>query len=142
MEFKISDIGQLDLVSDHLRSLMSNYRIFLLTGGLGAGKTTLVKSWMKSLAITDQVTSPTFSLINNYQSDLYDIYHMDLYRLKSIEEVLELGFMEFVDNTSAHIIIEWPELVLPLIDYPFIKVDIDIAEDGRSYKLSIGQNTT
>jgi len=138
MEFKILDLEQLSRVSDHLRSLMAEYRIFLLTGGLGAGKTVLVKSWMKDLGIPDQVTSPTFSLINNYQSDQYNIYHIDLYRLKSMEEALDLGFMEMVDDQSAFLIIEWPELVFSLIDYPFIRVDIELKEKERTYQLSIG----
>ncbi len=125
-----------DTTVDFLISSMENYRIFLLSGELGAGKTYLVQHWMKALGVTDRISSPTFSLVNNYvTSDELKIYHMDMYRLKSLDEAMGIGFMEMIDDPKAICIIEWPELIMPLIDHDYVDIKIEVDGDGRRYKL-------
>lgn len=122
-----------------LKGAMTTYKAFLLTGGLGAGKTYLVQQWMNAIEVQDSVTSPTFSLVNIYQKDHLKIYHMDMYRLKSVEEAMGIGFMEMIDDPEGICIIEWPELVMPLIDHDYVKIDINVKENERTYSISSSQ---
>lgn len=125
-----------DKTVDFLISSMEDYRVFLLSGELGAGKTFLVQRWMQAIGVTDRVTSPTFSLVNNYEATDLKVYHMDMYRLKTQEEALGIGFMEMIDDPQAICIIEWPELVMPLIDHKYIAMHIEVDENGRRYVVS------
>ena len=94
--------------------------VVVLEGDLGVGKTEFVRAICRCLKVTDIVTSPTFTLINQYDSDITNIYHIDLYRIKNRDELLELGFVElFADNNSIFFI-EWAEnsfSLIPNIDY-------------------------
>ncbi|MCJ7935263.1 MAG: tRNA (adenosine(37)-N6)-threonylcarbamoyltransferase complex ATPase subunit type 1 TsaE [Chryseobacterium sp.] len=85
------------------------YNILLLKGNLGAGKTTFTQFLLKNLGSTDEVSSPTYSIVNEYSTSKGKVYHFDLYRLKSIEEVYDIGIEEYLDN-SFLCIIEWPEV--------------------------------
>ena len=104
-------------------------KIFLFTGEIGAGKTTLIKQLCKHLGATDEISSPTYSIVNEYA---YDnplghglIYHLDLYRLNKIEEALHIGIEEYLDS-GHYCFIEWPELIEVLIDSSAIRIKIDI----------------
>lgn len=85
------------------------YNIFLLKGNLGAGKTTFTQFLLKNSGSTDEVNSPTYSIVNEYNTPKGKIYHFDLYRLKNIEEVYDIGIEEYLDNAFL-CIIEWPEV--------------------------------
>lgn len=85
------------------------YNILLLKGNLGAGKTTFTQFLLKNLGSQDEVNSPTYSIVNEYSSPKGKIYHFDLYRLKNIEEVYDIGIEEYLDNAFL-CIIEWPEV--------------------------------
>ncbi|MEL6390979.1 MAG: tRNA (adenosine(37)-N6)-threonylcarbamoyltransferase complex ATPase subunit type 1 TsaE [Bacteroidota bacterium] len=118
-----------------LTTLMSTHFYFALTGDLGAGKTTLVKKWMHHIGVTDEVTSPTFSLINEYQLDDSTIYHMDLYRIKSDKELIEIGIEEYLYQ-GAHLIIEWPELILSeLTRSLLVQINIESMDEARRIEL-------
>ncbi|MDR2235675.1 MAG: tRNA (adenosine(37)-N6)-threonylcarbamoyltransferase complex ATPase subunit type 1 TsaE [Chryseobacterium sp.] len=85
------------------------HNILLLKGNLGAGKTTFTQFLLKSLGSNDEVNSPTYSIVNEYNTPKGKIYHFDLYRLKNIEEVYDIGIEEYLDNAFL-CIIEWPEV--------------------------------
>ncbi|SHF33629.1 tRNA (adenosine(37)-N6)-threonylcarbamoyltransferase complex ATPase subunit type 1 TsaE [Chryseobacterium vrystaatense] len=85
------------------------YNILLLKGNLGAGKTTFTQFLLKKLGSQDEVNSPTYSIVNEYNTPKGKIYHFDLYRLKNIEEVYDIGIEEYLDNAFL-CIIEWPEV--------------------------------
>lgn len=85
------------------------HNIFLLKGNLGAGKTTFTQFLLKSLGSEDEVSSPTYSIVNEYNSPKGKVYHFDLYRLKNIEEAYDIGIEEYLDNAFL-CIIEWPEV--------------------------------
>lgn len=121
-KFRIGSIEELDEVARAFLSKYSKPSIFLLNAEMGAGKTTFVKAVCKSVGI-DNVSSPTFSLVNHYENESSSIYHFDLYRLKNIEEALDFGFEEYLDK-DAYIFIEWPELILPLLPAHFIEINI------------------
>lgn len=96
-----------DVAEAILQQLKHN--ILLLKGNLGAGKTTFTQFLLKSLGTRDEVNSPTYSIVNEYTTAKGKIFHFDLYRLKSIEEVYDIGMEEYLDN-SYLCIIEWPEV--------------------------------
>ncbi|MGE8554521.1 tRNA (adenosine(37)-N6)-threonylcarbamoyltransferase complex ATPase subunit type 1 TsaE [Chryseobacterium jejuense] len=85
------------------------YNILLLKGNLGAGKTTFTQFLLKNLGSEDEVNSPTYSIVNEYTTSKGKVFHFDLYRLKNIEEVYDIGIEEYLDN-SFLCIIEWPEV--------------------------------
>ena len=89
-------------------------KIFLFTGNLGAGKTTLISAICKSLGCLDLISSPTFSLINEYKIGSESLYHFDLYRLKSLEETMDIGFEEYI-YSGNYCFIEWPEKVTNIL---------------------------
>ena len=105
-------------------------------GDLGAGKTTLIKAMAKQSGIAE-TSSPTFSLVNEYRgADNHTIYHMDLYRLETIEEALDMGIEEYLDSGNM-IWIEWPQIIYPLLDeYMEVKI-LRIGDGSRKINVSI-----
>lgn len=114
-ELYISGIDQLPSVARKVLDFIAEVRIVLLYGNLGAGKTTLIQEMVKILGYTGTTSSPSYSLINEYDVQDQDIYHLDLYRLKDLEEALEIGIEDYL-YSGNYCFIEWPELILPLIE--------------------------
>ncbi|MEN9957908.1 MAG: hypothetical protein RLZZ474_152 [Bacteroidota bacterium] len=112
-------------------------RVWLFRGQMGAGKTTLSKELLLQLGVGQNVQSPTFSLVNEYQTNTGEIiYHFDLYRLKNIQEALAIGIEEYLDSGN-YCLIEWPEQAEELWDFPHVTVEIEaINEDQRKLTLS------
>jgi len=125
LSHSLDDLPQLvqEILGDCIDS-----KIFVFYGNLGAGKTTLIKTLCQQLGYNGDVTSPTFSLVNHYKTLEIDIYHMDLYRLKDEEEALEIGIEEYL-YSDAYCFIEWPQVVIPLLDEPYYKVQIEVLEN-------------
>ena len=110
--------------------------LILLSGELGAGKTTLTKGIVSGLgaAEEDQVTSPTFTLVHKY-ADVATVYHVDLYRIGGLHDLESLGLEDFL-NEQAIVIIEWPEKFTLRTDWPIVRVHLEhVSEDTR--KISI-----
>ena len=109
----------------------SNTKTLLFYGNMGAGKTTLIKEICKQLGVNDRVSSPTFSIVNEYEAENDIIYHFDLYRMEDEEEAYQVGFEEYID--SGHwIFIEWPERLEKLLPQKTNKVFINILnQDNR-----------
>ncbi len=99
-----------------------------LSGDLGAGKTTLVQGIAAGLGVAGPVTSPTFVLVHHYEGTV-PIIHMDVYRLNSIQEVLDLGFEELLEP-QAIMLVEWGEAVLPLLPRRYLDIELRRAPDG------------
>ena len=104
------------------------YKLVFLEGELGSGKTTLIKQFCKELGFKNQVTSPTFPLLNIYKNNEKNIHHADLYRLKNIDEINELGFYEVMESNNWFFV-EWPELLYGVIDFPYTKIKIKNVDD-------------
>ena len=110
-------------------------KIIVLSGDLGAGKTTFSKGFAKGLGISETITSPTFTLLNEYSGDK-NLYHFDMYRLSSKEEAYELGFENYFENNDGIILVEWAENVKGLFTPPYLKVLIEkIDENKRKFTL-------
>ena len=137
MTFEICDIE-----NDHTRMIeyvvSQQKHIYLLHGNLGAGKTTWVKYLVSHLGgDARQVDSPTFSLVNTYEVNGVQIHHFDLYRLESLEEIEDIGFMEYIDSGNL-CIIEWPEKIaefLPTEDVLTLNISLHL-EKCRKYSFS------
>lgn len=104
------------------------HKLVFIEGELGSGKTTLIKQFCKELGFKNQVTSPTFPLLNIYKNKEKNIYHADLYRLKNIDEINELGFYEIMESNNWFFV-EWPELLYDLINFPHTKIKIKNVDD-------------
>lgn len=126
--FRSESLDDLEQLSKEILKTCTKSRIFTFEGQLGAGKTTLIKSMCQYLGYTDEVTSPTFSLVNEYQTPSSMIYHMDLYRLNSENELLDIGFEEYLDG-DAFCFIEWPQIAENLIVQSHYKIKILLNED-------------
>lgn len=107
------------------------YSILFLKGNLGAGKTTFTQSLVHELGSQDEVTSPTYSIVNEYDTPKGKIFHFDLYRLKNIDEVYDIGIDDYLDN-SYLCIIEWPEVFeSEIADMPHHEMQITNSEKTR-----------
>ena len=111
-----------------------NRDIILITGQVGTGKTTLIKEYCKLIGVKEIVNSPTYTLINEYQNKSGKIVHMDLYRVEDIKEINELGLFEYLDKNI--VIIEWPEIILKMIDIKYSLINITFINE-KERKLSI-----
>ena len=111
-----------------------NRDIILIIGEVGTGKTTLIKEYCKLIGVEEIVNSPTYTLINEYQNKSSKIVHMDLYRVEDIKEINELGLFEYLDKNI--VIIEWPEIILKMIDIKYSLINITFINE-KERKLSI-----
>lgn len=99
------------------RELIEGYpdkRIFCFKGDLGTGKTTLISAICKHLGSVSQVSSPTFALVNAYNTKNGELYHFDLYRLNNMEEIMDIGFEEYL-YSGSYCFIEWPEKITDIL---------------------------
>lgn len=105
-------------------------RIFAFYGSMGAGKTTFIKALCEEMHVLDYVTSPTFSLINEYQTEnMGTIFHFDFYRIKNLSEAYDFGYEDYFYSNS-YCFIEWPELIESLLPSITVKVYIKEKENG------------
>lgn len=102
--------------------------IIALIGDLGTGKTTLTKSIAEGLGITDVITSPTFTIVQEYHQGRLPLYHFDVYRINDIEEMYELGYEEYFFGQGV-CVIEWADLIMELIPVESIIINIEYAEN-------------
>lgn len=107
--------------------------VVCLSGDLGAGKTLFVKSAAKALGVEEEVTSPTFALVNVYQGAL-TVYHFDLYRLRRVEELLDIGFDEYVNGKGISLI-EWPDEFKAALPEQYLWIEISrLTENERNWR--------
>ncbi|MBQ5540584.1 MAG: tRNA (adenosine(37)-N6)-threonylcarbamoyltransferase complex ATPase subunit type 1 TsaE [Bacteroidales bacterium] len=98
---------------------------------MGAGKTTFIKELCKALEVTDEVTSPTFSIVNEYmRKNGEKVYHFDLYRIKDLDEAMSAGTEEYIYGDD-YCFIEWPEVIYPVLGDNVIEVQIRVTDDGK-----------
>ena len=129
------DITEIDKVSKIIIELIKQKNKVLFSGPVGSGKTTLIKNVMHNLGFNEHVSSPTFSIINEYALDYKMIYHMDLYRIKKKDELYEIGFEEYLRNGNL-CLIEWPEIAIKMIEKDFIHIKLkEISKTKRSIEI-------
>lgn len=137
MIIQTGSIEELPQAAEQLLHIAPNYKIFLFFGDMGAGKTTLIKSVCKVLGVNDLVSSPTFSIINEYASASGPVYHFDFYRLKNDAEAFDLGLDEYF-YSGNYCFIEWPERIENFWPESFVQVDLKtLQENNRSMEIRI-----
>ena len=127
---KITDISALQDTAKQLLDFFPDDRIFAFYGNMGAGKTTFIKALCHQLGSEDNVTSPTFALINEYSTgDGSVIYHFDFYRIKKLEEAFDLGYEDYI-YSGNYCFIEWPEMIESLLPEGIVEVRISEIENS------------
>ncbi|HXS37949.1 MAG TPA: tRNA (adenosine(37)-N6)-threonylcarbamoyltransferase complex ATPase subunit type 1 TsaE [Flavipsychrobacter sp.] len=124
--FSLSDIK---VAASWILKYIPEYRIAAFSGEMGSGKTTLIHEICKQLGVKDSVNSPTFALINEYNfhhgtGENKTIYHMDWYRLKNIEEAINTGMEDCLQQKDAYCFVEWPEQAWDLLSFPYLLIDL------------------
>lgn len=106
-------------------------KVFAFYGKMGSGKTTFIKAVCEELGVTDVITSPTFSIVNEYHSEQTPkpIFHFDFYRIKKLEEVYDMGYEDYFYSGSL-CFLEWPELIEEILPADVVKVKIEEQADG------------
>lgn len=118
-----------------------NSKVILFNGEMGTGKTTLIKALLKVMGSEDDVTSPTFSIVNEYEIPNDTIYHFDFYRIEDIEEAYNFGIEDYFKNNNW-LFIEWPERVEALLPEDVCVVDISMeSPEKRTLKFTINTKT-
>ena len=120
-----------ELVSvNALLDMFTGRRVFAFYGQMGAGKTTFIKYICEQMGVEDVVNSPTFAIVNVYQCAEDTIYHFDCYRLKNLQEAMDLGAEEYL-YSGQYCFIEWPDIIDPLLPQDYVSVRIEVLDDER-----------
>lgn len=135
--FENYGIADLEQVSAEIIRLADGKKIWTFNGEMGAGKTTLIKSVCKQMGVTDEVSSPTFSLVNEYKTRYGNkVFHFDFYRIKNIEEAFDIGYEDYFDSGSV-CLIEWPEKIEPLLQLEDIfAINITVIDNTRQISVN------
>ena len=110
--------------------------VILLTGDLGAGKTAFTQGFARGLGVTDQVVSPTFTIARHYEGTSLKLNHLDVYRLDHLQEAVDLGLAELIDDDGVTII-EWGDVVIPTLPADFLEVRLAYGYDDDERLLSL-----
>lgn len=130
----IYSLSEIDAIARQILPLLSS-KVVVFEGSMGMGKTTLIKSLVKALAIDDVTGSPTFGLVNHYESDDNIVYHFDFYRIEREEEAFDIGFEEYL-YSGAWCFIEWAERVRSYLPERYTTLEIQwIDTDKRKLKI-------
>ncbi len=134
---KIKSTAELNNVADQLLAYAKGNKFYIFEGEMAAGKTTFIKAFCEVLGVTDVVSSPTFSIVNEYKSKNGPVYHFDFYRLKNIREAYDIGYEEYF-YSDQYCLIEWPSKVEELLPESYVKVQITIIEnDERLFEFAL-----
>ena len=131
-------LKNIDLVSNLIVDYTKNYKLFLIDGDLGSGKTTLIKNVLRNIGILENITSPTFSIVNKYIQDNLEVYHFDLYRVKNEDELYTIGFQEYLESGKL-CFIEWSQIAIKNIDQKYLHIKINTLENDER-ELYISKN--
>jgi tRNA threonylcarbamoyladenosine biosynthesis protein TsaE len=134
MKIVAENLSDLPEVASQLLDFAGAQKFIVFNGEMGAGKTTFIKILCKALGVNDVVSSPTYSIVNEYAGKNGPVYHFDFYRIKNIQEAYDLGYEEYFYSNGI-CLIEWPERIEELLPDHYIQVDISIVgEEGRIFE--------
>jgi tRNA threonylcarbamoyladenosine biosynthesis protein TsaE len=136
MDITVNSLADLPAVAQQLSDFAGDQKVFIFEGDMGAGKTTFIKIFCKHLGVDDVVSSPTYSIVNEYESPTGSVFHFDFYRIKDIREAYDLGYEEYFYGGGT-CLIEWPERIEELLPENYVKVEINVlAENQRLFRFS------
>ncbi len=128
-QIKIKNLEELPEAARQLLSFCANKKVIAFYGAMGAGKTTFIKALCKILGVTDNVNSPTFSLVNEYHTNKDDtIFHFDFYRINTLNEAYDMGYEDYFYSNN-YCFIEWPEKIEELLPNNIVKVSLSTEEN-------------
>ena len=136
--YTCAGLDELDKVAGQILDKYPKSRLFAISGPMGAGKTTFIQALCRKLEVKDNVTSPTFSIVNEYRTKAdKPVYHFDLYRLRKPEEMLDIGYEDYF-YSGNYCFIEWPEVSADLIpdDCLYITIVVDDDTKARNFIVS------
>lgn len=126
----IGSLAQLESGAREFLSLIGEAKVIAFFGAMGAGKTTFIKALCRELGVEEEVTSPTFNLINEYRNEGGELlYHFDFYRIEKLQEAIDIGIDEYL-YSGYYSFMEWPEKIEPLLPEEALKVSLEEQEDG------------
>lgn len=127
-QLRCTTTAGLDDIAAHMLELFQGERVFAISGPMGAGKTTFIQAVCRQLGVRDNVSSPTFSIVNEYSAAGGDpVYHFDLYRLRKPGELMDIGYEDYF-YSGNYCFIEWPELAESLMPEEGVAVNIFVEE--------------
>jgi len=130
LTYYVSDESQLNDIAIELLNKFDS-KLYLFYGEMGVGKTSFIKKFCDNLGVKDVVSSPTFSIINQYKSKSeIDVFHFDFYRTLNKDEVFDIGYEEYIFS-SSFCFIEWPEKAHGLLPSSFVKVNMSLEDSVR-----------
>ncbi len=136
MNIQINSQEDLKSAARQLLEFAAAEKIFLFEGDMGAGKTTFIKVICEALGVDDLVSSPTFSIVNEYLAKDGKIYHFDFYRIKDLQEAYDIGYEEYFYSRNI-CFIEWPEKITSLLPEHYLKIEILVQnENDRTVSIS------
>lgn len=117
-------LADLDRIAHELLAVAASHRVILFNGEMGAGKTTFIKAIGRALGVTDTMGSPTFSIVNEYETGTGDkVFHFDFYRIRNEGEAYDIGTEEYFDS-GHYCFVEWPDKIISLLPEKYIEVSI------------------
>lgn len=126
----LKSLSDLNIIADKFLRLMRDKKVFAFFGPMGVGKTTFIKALCNELGVVEIVTSPTFALVNEYQTGAGNsIFHFDFYRIEKIEEVYDFGYEDYFFSGN-YCFIEWPDKVAEILPKDVVFVQLVENEDG------------
>jgi len=133
MNIEINNLEGLSSAAKALLNFAGDHKMIIFEGDMGAGKTTFIKAICGELGVEDNVSSPTFSIVNEYAAAGTTIYHFDFYRIKNLQEAYDIGYEEYFYSGDL-CLIEWPERITELLPENYVKVEISaLSADQRVF---------
>lgn len=129
IKIEVKGLDSLAATAEKILKSAMDEQIFIFEGEMGAGKTTLIKSLAKALGVTELVSSPTFSIVNEYDAHGKTIYHFDFYRIKNLQEAYDIGYEEYFYSGNI-CFIEWPEKIGELLPEHYLKIEIQVLNEN------------
>lgn len=138
MDFEVNSIAETTNIGRQLGKILNSGDIVCLTGDLGTGKTHITKGIAEGLSITENITSPTFTIVNEYDSGRLKLYHFDVYRVSDPDEIYAIGFDDYIFGEGVSII-EWANYIEEILpkDYLHIYIQKDLSKGENYRKISI-----
>ncbi|MBQ2864535.1 MAG: tRNA (adenosine(37)-N6)-threonylcarbamoyltransferase complex ATPase subunit type 1 TsaE [Clostridia bacterium] len=137
----VKNLKQTAVLAKKFAKTLSGGTVILLSGDLGAGKTTFTKSLFKALGVKEAVTSPTFTLLKEYKTKRFELNHFDMYRIENENEAVEFGVTDYFNNQNAINVVEWYQKINGLIPSNYILIKINkLGETEREFEFYYNEN--
>lgn len=133
--FKVESLAEIQTAAKRILDVSDGRKLFVFIGEMGAGKTTIIKEICRLLKVDDSLSSPSYSLVNEYRTtDNEPVYHIDLYRLNQLDDALAIGIEDYIDE-QHYCFVEWPELIEPLLPQSAVRVYVAASDNVREINI-------